>query len=123
VNDQTKTLEDWALENGLQKDFLPLLNASISNDRCTDPHHAGLVETQIAENNWTYGDYDGIPPNFEPLIDHLTENLKDKIRLKSPVHKIVSEEVYQNTYPVTVFFNETSIKCQAVIVSVPLPIL
>jgi hypothetical protein len=36
----------------------------------------------IAEENWIFGEYDGVPhTTFEPLIEHLSETVKNDIKL------------------------------------------
>ena len=62
------------------------------NDRCASIDSAGVYECQVAEENWIYGHFDALPPNFEPLIQYLIADITPDIRLSSIVTSIVSKK-------------------------------
>ena len=106
-----------------------------SNDRCASIDSAGAYECQVAEENWIYGHFDALPPNFDPLIEHLIADIKPDIRLSSIVTSIASKKEDKNIsgdsfsklHEVS-YFDDVA-KCikkvltKTVIVSVPLPVL
>ena len=64
---------------GSDESCLSLTNAIFSNDRCASIDSAGAYECQVAEENWIYGHFDALPPNFDPLIQHLIADIKPDI--------------------------------------------
>jgi tRNA-Thr(GGU) m(6)t(6)A37 methyltransferase TsaA len=134
LQNDAKSLEEYLLENGLDKSYLPLANAVFSNDRCASIDSAGLYECQLAEENWVYGHFDALPKNFEPLIDYLSKDIKSSIKVSSIVTSIKRKKTKKNNQKTDnrihqIDFFDNVEKCmkhvdtKTVIVSVPLPVL
>ena len=64
------------------------MNSYLANDRGTDLKHAGTMDMQVAEQLCPFGEKDFIPDSYDNLIDYLSKDLKNEIKLNSPVTKI-----------------------------------
>jgi tRNA (Thr-GGU) A37 N-methylase/monoamine oxidase len=137
------TMAEFLTSNGLGEALLPLATAIWASDRGSSVESAGIFECQMAERGWQYGDTDSMPDSstFQPLIDHLSEPLRGKIRLNCVVTRIDSSssdddrrrngcDTVAVEYVITGSDNISrgsdmlqTLVARAVIVSVPLPVL